>query len=156
MAGKNRFWHILVATLLAIQSALPAATLAAPTVVSKTQDLLFGKFAGGAGFSGSVRIDPSGARSASGAVVLVPSTFSPAGFSLTGHAGMTYTLSLPASFTLSSGADQMTVSDLSASIPSSGVLPVSGTLPFTVGGTLTVTGRQRNSTYSGTLDVTVK
>ena len=157
MGGKRIFRCSLGAAILfALQSGAPPALLAAATAISKTQDLSFGRFVGGAGFAGSVIIATSGARSATGGVLLLTSSCSAAGFTVTGNSGKTYTLTLPASFTVSSGTYQMTVSALTASIPLTGTLPANGTLPFTVGGTLTVTSTQKNQKYSGSLDVTVK
>ena len=157
MTSKSGFRGIIgVAILLAVQSGIPSALLATPTAINKTQDLQFGKFAAGSGIAGTVRIDTSGRRFPSGGVILLASSFSPAGFTITGNAGDSYTLTLPVTFTISSDADQINVSSVTSSIPSAGVLPVSGTLPFTVGGTLTVISTQQNSTYSGSMDVSVK
>jgi hypothetical protein len=157
MAGKKRFWLIMkVAILLTVQLGTPSAPFAAATSVINTQDMTFGKIAGGSGYFGSVTIDTSGARSSSGSVMLLGSVFSPAGFMITGNAGQSYTLTLPATFTIVSGTNQMNVSAVTASIPIAGVLPAGGALPFTVGGTLTVDSTQLNNTYSGTLAVSVK
>ena len=157
MGGKQILWGgIGAAIMLAVQSGMPPALWAAATAISKTQDLRFGKFAGGSGKAGSVVISSSGGRSSSGAVILITSTFSPAGFTITGNGGKSYTLTLPASFTMSSGTNVMNVTALSASIPMTGLLPANGALPFTVGGTLTVVSTQKNSTYTGSMDVSVK
>jgi len=158
MSGQRRaLWRgICVASLLAAQSAWPPLLWSAPLAVVKTQDLLFGKFVGGSGYSGSVTVDPQGGRSSSGGAQLLTSSCTAAGFTITGAAGSAYALSLPTAFTMSAGADQMVVTALTASIPVTGVLPAGGSLTFTVGGTLTVNGTQRNSSYRGNLDVSVK
>jgi hypothetical protein len=157
MTGKNRFWLIMKASIvLALQLWAPAALFAAPTAVTTSQELNFGTFAGGSGISGTVTVDASGTRFSSGGVILLGSAYAPARFTITGNAGDPYLLTLPAGFTLLSGSNQMGVSAVTPSIPVAGVLPAGGTLPFTVGGTLTVNSSQRNSTYSGTFMITVK
>ena len=156
MAGEKIQWRTIVATLLVIQSGMPSVLLAAPTAITKTQDLQFGKFAGGSGAAGTVTIGTTGARSSSGSVILLTGTFEPGGFTITGNAGKTYNLTLPASFSVTSGTYQMNVASITSSIPVAGVFPASGTLPFTVGGTLTVTSSQNKGAYSGSLTVTVK
>jgi len=157
MKVQQTHWRSIgTAVLLALQSAMPATLCAAPTAISTTQDLHFGKFVGGSGTAGTLTIAPSGVRSSTGGVLPLTSGFSPAGFTITGNSGKSYTLTLPASFTISSGANVMTVSAVTASIPLAGALPASGTLAFTVGGTLTVVSTQLNKSYSGNLDVTVK
>lgn len=157
MSGNKSFWLIIkVAILVAIHFCTPSALFAAPTSVINTQDLNFGKFAGGSGYSGTVTVDTSGARSSSGSVIRLGTVFSPARFTITGDAGTPYTLTLPEGFTLSSGADQMNVSAVTFSIPISGVIPAGGSLPLVMGGTLTVNSTQHNGTYSGTLIISVK
>jgi hypothetical protein len=157
MSGKNRFWLIIkVAILVATHLCTPSALFAASTAVINTQDFNFGKFAGGSGYSGTITIDTSGVRSFSGSVIRVGTVFSPAQFTITGNGGKSYTLTLPTEFTISSGANQMIVSAISSSIPVTGVIPASGSLPFVVGGTLTVNSTQNNGTYSGTLIISVK
>lgn len=142
--------------LLIVELSMPLLLFAAPTSVTKQQDMQFGKIIGGSGLSGTVTIATSGARSSSGSVILLGVVSSPAQFTISGNVGKNYVLTLPATFTVISGADQMTVSGLTASIPLTGVIPVSGELQFTVGGTLTVLSTQRYSAYSGTLQVTVR
>ena len=147
---------IIVALFFTAQSCLPSTLLAAPTSVAKTQDLNFGKIAGGAGYAGSVTIGTSGVRSASGSIVLIGTASSPAQFTITGNAGKAYSLTVPAGFIISSGEDQMNVSAVTSSIPATGTIPANGVLPFTVGGTLTLSSSQRSSTYSGSLVISVR
>jgi hypothetical protein len=157
MSGINRSWHIVrVAILVTLQLYTPSAIFAAATSVNKTQDFNFGKFVGGAGYSGTVTIDTSGARFSSGSVIRLGTVFSPARFTITGDAGASYSLTLPSEFTIDSGADMMNISAVTSSIPITGVIPAGGALPFVVGGTLTVNSTQKNSTYSGTLMISVK
>jgi len=157
MAGKIPYLLEGTAAILLTAGLLnPSALLAAPTSVTKVQDLDFGKVAGGSGSFGTVTIDSSGARSSSGTVMLLNSTCSPARFVINGDAGRPYLLTLPAALTINSGTDQMNVTALTSSIPVTGVLPANGTLSLVVGGTLMVESSQRNSSYSGSLVITVQ
>jgi hypothetical protein len=158
MAEKKRHWLTItkVAILVTVQLCTPSALFAAPTSVTKTQDLNFGKVAGGSGYSGTITIGTSGARSSSGSVIPLGTVFSPARFTITGNVGKSYSLTLPAGFTISSGINQMNVSAITSSIPINGVIPAGGAVPFSVGGTLTVNSTQQSSTYSGTLTISVK
>lgn len=134
----------------------PASVSAAPTAVTKTQDLQFGQIACDSGVSGSVTIDTTGSRMVSGSVKPLGSAYAPAQFVITGNVGQTYTLTLPTEFPVTSVGAAMTVTSLSASIGSTGVIPASGSLQFVVGGTLLVNGAQQSGAYSGSLTVTVK
>lgn len=155
MAQRNLTLFIAIMTLLAFQL-FASALFAAPTAVTRTQDLSFGRIVGGSGYSGSVSIDTSGARSFTGSIAVLGTTFSSARFNITGNPGKSYALTLPAEITISSGPSQMAVTAITPSIPLTGVIPANGTLPFAVGGTLTVNGVQPNSTYSGNFTVSVK
>lgn len=124
--------------------------------ISNTQALAFGKFVAGAG--GSVIVSPAGARSASGGVVLVPSSSgSAAQFSVSGDANATYTISLPADGTVSlaSGANSMAVNTFTSSPSPTGTLSAGGAQTLSVGATLSVGSNQAIGSYSGTFDVTV-
>lgn len=136
---------ISAGTLISLASSSFALSL------TKNQDLEFGRFVGGAGCDGTVTIDASGGRRASGKVRVLTSPFSPARFSLYGTPGESYTLTLPTALTLVSGGEQMEVSALTCSVPISGTIPPSGLLAIALGGTLTVKLTQRNSPYVGTL-----
>lgn len=152
--SNNR--SINFAIVVIVQLCLPPALFAAPTSVTKTQDLNFGKVVGGSGYAGTITISTSGTRVSSGSIIPLGTVFSPAQFTITGNVGKTYVLTLPAQFTITSGADQMTVSAVTSSIPINGVIPAGGAVPFMVGGTLTVNTVQQNGTYSGALTISVK
>jgi hypothetical protein len=150
---RQMIWAAIQAAALLVT---PTTLLAAATAVTSTQSLNFGKFAGGSGYSGTVTIDTTGARSSSGSVIRLGTVFSPARFTITGNPGKAYTLTLPAAFTITSGTNQMNVTAVTASIPLSGAIPTGGELPFVVGGTLTVNSTQKNGIYSGALMISVK
>lgn len=121
--------------------------------LTKTRELDFGKFVGGAGQSGAVTISPSGVRYAAGGVRPLGSIFSTARFTIYGSPLASYTLTIPASVTIISGEDYMEITSLVSSVPVTGVLPAGGTLSFTVGGTLTVNGTQKYGAYIGNFDI---
>lgn len=126
---------------------------AAATALTKTQDFSFGKFLAG---TGTVTVDTSGARSSSGVVLLKGGVVTPARFTLSGNGGRNYTMTVPTTVTLAAGSNQMTLSGITPSIAVSGVIPTTGSLSFTVGGTLTVNGSQQNGVYTGNLTLTVR
>jgi spore coat protein U-like protein len=148
-------------SLAATATASSSSTVVVPIAISKTADLAFGKFAAVTG--GTVTVSTSGARTVTGTVVAMASTSTAAKFDVTGEAGATYSISLPATSTLNSGSDSITfdvVSDLTGTNSTSGTVS-SGTLAggaqsIYVGGTLTVASGQAPGTYTGTVAATVE
>jgi len=140
---------VLGGMLFFMPAALSALTL------TKNQDMQFGYFVGGSGFSGTVTIDTSGARRASGSVRLLGAAYSPARYALYGTPGEAYNLMLPDSLTLAAAGDQLVVSELTCSVPVSGTVPPSGSLAIALGGTVTVKPNQRSSAYLGSFDLSV-
>lgn len=132
-----------------------SATIIAPIAIANTADLAFGNLIVGA-TGGTAVISPAGARSVTGDVVVpaVPGTFNAATFNVTGQAGWTYSISLPAvATTITSGANTMTV-DTWTSNPTTiagGTIGAGGSQVLSVGATLNVSGSQAAGTYnSGT------
>ena len=142
-----------IAILWGILSCIPSTTFA--LTLTKIQDLEFGRLVGGSGYFGSVTIDASGERHASGSIRLLGSGFKPARFLLYGTPGETYTIAIPSSLTMASGADQMEVSAVTCSVPASGTLPPSGSLAVALGGTLTVKATQSSKAYLGNFNLSV-
>ncbi len=133
-----------------------ATAFAAPTSVTKNQDFDFGRVVGGAGRSGTITVTPAGSRTYSGNVLPLGTTFTAARFTITGNVGKAYTLTLPANVNMNAGADQMTVTAITSSIPLTGIIPAGGAVSFSVGGTLNVGAAQRNAPYSGSMNISVK
>lgn len=154
---KNYPVQVLLAALTCALSLMVASvSWAAAIAISNTQELVFGKFAAGAG--GSVIVSPAGARSASGGVVLLSSSSGIAAqFSVSGDANATYTISLPddGTVSLASGANSMAVNTFTSSPSPTGTLGAGGTQTLSVGATLTVSGNQPIGSYSGAFVVTV-
>jgi hypothetical protein len=132
------------------------ATVIAPIGITADVDLAFGKFAAGTG--GTVVMDPAGARTATGGVVL--STVVPgaaASFSVTGDNNATYAITLPGiATTITSGVNNMSVGTFTSTPSATGTLSGLGAQTVTVGGTLTVATGQVAGAYTGSFDVTVE
>lgn len=139
--------------LCALLSAHPSLLFAIS--LTKVQDLEFGSFMGGAGYSGSITIDPSGERYASGRVRPMGNHFSPARFTLKGYPGERYSITLPSVLQMDAAAEMVEVSSVTCSIPTRGVIPPAGAIGFAVGGTLSVGSTLGNGNYLGNLQVTV-
>jgi hypothetical protein len=128
----------------------------AQTIGSSAQSLAYGMFAAGTG--GTVTVSPSGRRSASGGVILLPSgSGSAALFSVTGTSSTTYAITWPADgvVSLTSGANTMAVNAFTSNPASTGQLSVGGSQTLSVGATLSVGGNQASGSYSGSFSVTV-
>jgi len=95
-------------------------------------------------------------------ISLLPCTTTNAHYNINGAGGCTYTITLPATntVTLSNGSNSMKVENFLALTKSttsgtSGTLTSTGTDDFVVGATLQVKSGQPTGTYSGTFDVAV-
>ena len=126
------------------------ATIVTPLSIVAAQNLAFGKIAASTG--GTVVISAAGVRSKTGAVTLVStgSTQSQALFNLTGDPNSTYSITLPVTATITSGANTMTVGTFTSNPPATGTLSANGTQTVNVGGTLTVASGQVAGSYTGT------
>lgn len=124
--------------------------------------LNFGKIAVLAGSGGTCTISTVNTATVSGGVNTIASTTSNAIFTLTGMAGKTYAITLPAStvVTRAGGSETMTVDNFKARPASAasdvltGTLDSFGTDNFTVGGQLNVNAAQADGIYNGTFNVT--
>ena len=139
------------------------AAMAVPTgwalelAIQNSQELSFGSFVAGVG--GSVTVATSGARSASGGVLLIPSSAGAAAqFTVTGDANATYTIQLPANdfVKLTGPGGDMVINEFTGN-PSgaAGQLSAGGSQALLVGGTLNVASGQVAGQYSGSFSVTV-
>lgn len=105
---------------------------------------------------GTVVLDPSGARQATGGTGLgSQAPVGPATFLVTGAANATYAISLPTSLQLSSPEGTLTLSAFTSSPSLTGLLGATGQQALSVGGTLNVPANQPDGDYSGTFRVTV-
>jgi len=129
--------------------------LASPITVAKTADLAMGRVAIGAS-AGTVTLAPTGTRTFAGGASAMPGgTFNAAGFTVTAPAGATYALVLPATATLTSGAQTLTLGSFTRSPSGSLTMGAGGTQAVTVGAQIAIPGGQAPGTYAGTFSVTV-
>ncbi len=122
--------------------------------LTKTADLSFGDLVPGA-TAGTVRVATGGARTRTGGVTLAAGTVSQATLTVQGQRNKSYTITVPPSVTVTSGANSMTVGSIITAPTSPNTLPNSGTRALRVGATLNVLPNQPSGTYSSTFDVTV-
>lgn len=125
------------------------AVYVVPITIAKAYDLNFGTIQIGT-TAGTVVLTPAGVRSKTGGVSLLSptGTVQVASFTVSGSPSSTYTISLPSSYTISSGAKSMTVNTFTSSPSGSGVLSTSGSQTFNVGATLNVGASQTPGTYT--------
>jgi len=154
----------------AVAFGVAGATIVQPISVTQTADLDFGAIVGDRQQGGSVTIAPDGSGAAyAGGASAVPG-YAPAhaaGFAVSGEAGRAYTISAPATLTitgemLSGGAaPSLTIAALrvrTASRPASGpagLLGADGRDSFAVGGTLVLPAAATPAHYRASLPVIV-
>jgi len=136
------------------------ATIITPLTLAKTADLNFGNLYVSPTVAGTVVIDPDDTRSQTGGVTLATGgTVGAAVFTVSGLIGATYSITLPASHTISSGGNNMTVDNFNSTptVAAGGNLGVGGTETLRIGAILNVNAGQAVGIYSsGTpFDVTV-
>lgn len=160
----------LMAQTSATISANSSAEIVAPLTISDNSGLAggttlnFGRMTISPTDNGTCVVSAANVRSVSGGVTAVDaSTTSTASFAVTGRAGATYAITLPAApinITREGGVETMSVALFRALPASAGVEQSTGTLiggsdTFTVGGTLQVSAAQAEGVYNGAFNVTV-
>jgi hypothetical protein len=140
-------------------TATSSATILTPISIDQTADMNFGNVAVQSTTAGTVILSATGVRSTTGGTTLpaTAGTVATAAFTVSGEDGYTYAITLPSSpLTISSGANNMTVSSFT-SLPSGTGTLTGGSEEITVGATLNVAAAQASGTYiSGTpFNVTV-
>ena len=141
--------------LAATASANAGATIVAAITISKTADLSFGNVVAG-GSIGTVVLSTAGSRSVTGGTTLGNAgSTAAAAFTVEGEASATYAITLPASTSITSGGNNMTVNTFTSNPSSTGTLSGAGSQTLLVGATLNVSASQATGTYTGSFDVTV-
>lgn len=150
---------ISTASAQASASASASATIVTPISIAKTADMDFGNAAVNASAIGTVVLAPAGTRTATGGVTLPATVGTPAAaaFTVSGQAGYTYAITLPASpITLTDAANNSMTAGTFTSVPAAtGTLSSGGTQTLTVGATLEVAAGQAAGVYSTTTDFDV-
>jgi len=142
-----------------------SATVIVPIAIKKTTDLIFGKFAPGAG--GTVTVATDGARTASGPILSVSGAdVTAAKFDVTGDNDSTYGITWSGAALLTDSVSSETmalskISDLTAAgattgEASSGTLSGTGAQSIYLGGTLAVGTSQADGNYIGDVTATVE
>ena len=136
--------------------ATASATIVKPIAISKSVDMNFGNVAVST-TSGTVVLATAGTRTKSGGVTLpgTAGTVTAATFDVTGEGNYTYTISLPASISLTGSVSGTMVVDNFTSNPSETGTLASGSQTLKVGATLNVGGSQPAGTYTNATDLKV-
>ena len=144
-------------------SSIATANVFRAVTISKTTDIAFGKIVRPKTGTGTVSLTAAGVRSVTGTGSFAFASPAPtsAAFSVSGEGGQAITINIPTSFTMTSGANTLTVTTVSTG---GGVQTLSGTLgnagtpptAITVGGSFPISSTTATGTYSGTFSVTVQ
>jgi len=142
-----------------------SATVIVPIAITKSADLIFGKFAPNAG--GEVTVATDGARTTTGPILSISgSTPTAAKFDVTGDDNSTYGITWSGAALLTDSVSSETmalskISDLTAAGATSGeaesgTLSGSGAQSIYLGGELTVNASQADGNYIGDVTATVE
>jgi hypothetical protein len=132
-----------------------SATIVTPISISKNNDMNFGNVATD-GTVGTVILAPASTRTSTGGITF-PATagsVAAASFAVAGSGSYTYSISLPTSVVISSGANNMTVNAFSSTPTLAGTLS-SGAQTLLIGATLNLTASQAAGSYTSATPFTV-
>ena len=132
------------------------ATVRRSLVVAKLSDLAFGTLVRPTTGSGTVIINQTtGARTTGGAnppIVVAASSSGRAAYTITGETGTAFTITVPTTFNMTSGANTLAVTT-SATATGAQTL-TGGTFSLGVGGTTTIASTTPSGNYTGSFSVT--
>ena len=133
-----------------------SANIVGPISITKSVDLSFGNVAVSPTLAGTVVLGPASTRTKTGGVTLpvLAGTVTAAKFTVAGEAGTTYSITLPAAFTITGAGTPMTIDNFVSTPSATGSL-ASGTEDIFVGGTLNVAAGQVSGLYTNTTDLVV-
>jgi hypothetical protein len=126
-----------------------SVTLRTPITISNTGNMNFGNITAGSTI-GTVVLSTAGTRTRTGGVTLpaIAGTISVASFLITGDVSSTYSISLPASYTITNGSYTMTVNTFVSSPSGTGTLSSVGQQTLNVGATLNIGAKQVGGSYT--------
>ena len=129
-------------------TATGSATIITPIAITKTVDMNFGNIAVGASL-GTVVLATDNTRTKSGGVTLpaAAGTVTAAQFTVTGLGTSTFSITLPTTYSIASGANTMNI-DTFTSTPSGIGTLIGGSLTIKVGATLDVAASQAAGSYT--------
>lgn len=144
----------------ASQSTTGTTRILSPISLTKNSDLAFGSVVRTTSGTNTVTIDATtGARSITGAGtgVLVTSTTSRAAYTVAGEGGQTFSITVPGSFNMTSGANTIAVTLVATAATGtiSGAIGTAGTATFGVGGSFPLPSTQVSGNYTGSFTATV-
>lgn len=138
-----------------------SARIVQPIAITKNSDLAFGTVVRPTSGSNTVTIDQTaGTRSIAGGGdgVLVTSTTSRATYTVDGEGGQTFSISVPATFSMTgstSGTITVNLTPTATTGTLSGAVGAAGSATFGVGGDFTLPSTQATGQYSGSFTATV-
>ncbi len=135
------------------------ATVKKSLSIGKVSDLRFGSmFKPSSGSYVATISGVTGALSASptsAAGNLLTSATGAATYTIAGEPNATFSLSYPSTMTMTAGGSSLTATLSSATTTGTKTMPVTGTMPLVIGGSITVGSAQAYGAYSGSFSVTV-
>ncbi|MCK5395777.1 MAG: DUF4402 domain-containing protein [Gammaproteobacteria bacterium] len=149
-------WHIQDVHAATTTTTVEANIVSSINIVAQN-GVVFGDISTSS-IAGTVSIDTSGSRTATGGVTINTSTTgSPANFEVSGVPNGLYDITLPLSVVITSAAgDSMTVDNFNSSPNSNGQLDAGGTENLSVAARLNVGSFQPFGAYSGLMTTTVE
>ena len=156
MLGMLFTWHIQDAHAATTTTTVEANIVSSLNIVAQN-GVIFGDISVSS-IAGTVSIDTSGSRTATGGVTINTSTSgSPANFEVSGAPNGLYVITLPSSVTITSAAgDTMTVDNFDSLPNTNGTLDAGGTESLSVAARLNVGSFQAFGAYSGLMATTVE
>ena len=129
-------------------TATGSVTIITPISISKTVDMNFGNIAASSAL-GTVVLATDNTRSKTGGVTLpaVAGTVTAAQFTVNGLGTSTFSITLPSTYTITSGANTMNIDTFTSTPSGSGAL-VSGTQTVKVGATIHISASQSAGAYT--------
>jgi len=132
-----------------------SATIVTPISISKNNDMNFGNVATD-GTVGTVILAPASTRTSTGGITFpaTAGTVTAASFAVAGSGSYTYSISLPTSVVIASGANSMTVNTFTSTPTLAGALSA-GAQTLLIGATLNLTAAQAAGSYTSASPFTV-
>ncbi len=145
-------WH--PAARAAEAGARATVTIIAPIAIAKKSDLAFASVTAHPTNAGTVVVGTTGGRIC-GKQLICSGPVAAGSFEVVGGANLGFSITLPTSVTLSSGASSMTVDGFKSSPAAAGVLAGNGKASIFVGATLHVGPNQPLDVYSGSIIINI-
>lgn len=141
----------------ATATAAGAVTVVQPISITKSTDLGFGTIVKPASGSATVTVSSAGVRTVVGSVAANATGVSRALFNVFGEGASIFSITVPASFSMTSGANSLvvTTNSTASSLTLSGSAGAQGSNSFGVGGSFVLSSSTASGAYTGNFVVTV-